>query len=106
MANELDGQILSLEETKLWLREDNEDPEVKKQISMLISSAENYLKNATGIEYNSENKLAKLFCLILITDWYENRELIGHKVSDKVRFTVQSMLAQLTYCEVSEDENS
>lgn len=106
MANEFDGKILNLEETKLWLREDTDDPEVLKQISMLIYSAENYLKNATGIEYDSNNSQAKLFCLVLVTDWYENRELIGHKVSDKVRFTVQSMLAQLTYCEVSEDENS
>ena len=102
MAN--DGKILGLEETKMWLRIDQEDED--ELIQMLILSAENYLKNATGIDYDSENKLAKLFCLILITDWYENRELIGHKVSDKVRFTVQSMLAQLTYCEVSEDENS
>jgi len=99
-----DGKILGLEETKIWLRIDQEDED--ELIQMLILSAENYLKNATGIDYDSENKLAKLFCLILITDWYENRELIGHKVSDKVRFTVQSMLAQLTYCEVSEDENS
>lgn len=103
MADELDGKILGLNETKLWLREDTDDPEVLKQISMLIYSAENYLKNATGIEYDSQNKQAKLFCLVLVTDWYENRELIGQKVSDKVRFTIQSMLAQLTYSKEEED---
>jgi|SRR5690625_903237 len=97
MANELDGQILSLEETKLWLREDTDNPDVLKQISMLIFAAENYLKNATGIEYDSQNKQAKLFCLVLVTDWYENRELTGKRVSEKVRFTIQSMLAQLQF---------
>lgn len=97
MANGLDGKILGLEETKLWLRIDHEDE--NELIKMLILSAENYLKNATGIDYESDNNQAKLFCLVLVTDWYENRELIGHKVSDKVRFTIQSMLAQLTYSE-------
>ena len=106
MANELDGKILELEETKLWLREDNDDPEVLKQISMLIKSAENYLYNATGVKYTSDNHDAKLYCLVLVTDWYENRELIGQKVSEKVRFTIQSMLAQLTYCKEDEDVQS
>ncbi len=94
---ELDGNILTLAETKLWLREDSEDPQVMQQIKLLIDSAEEYLENATGRKFTSKNSQAKLFCLVLVTDWYENRELIGQRVTEKVRFTVQSMLAQLQY---------
>ena len=85
---------MNIEDVKLWLRIDHNDED--ELIQMLIDSSKNYFKNATGYEFN-DSPQAKLFCLVLITDWYENRELIGHKVSEKVRFTIQSMLAQLTY---------
>lgn len=94
--------ILELENTKKWLRIDG--PEEDLTIEMLIGASEEYLKNATGKEFDSTNNLAKLFCLILVSDWYENRELVmtspgGRSVSEKIRRTVESMLLQLQYCE-------
>lgn len=86
--------ILTPEEVKVWLRVDGEDD--NNLIAILINTAEQYLKNATGNNYNATNNLAKLFCMSLITDWYENREFIG-KESDRTRFTIQSILMQLTY---------
>jgi uncharacterized phage protein (predicted DNA packaging) len=87
--------ILELEETKNWLRVDgNEDDQT---IQMLINAAEQYLKNATGKTFDSSNYLAKTFCLTLVSDWYENRELTGTKVGEKVKFVIQSMLVQLKY---------
>lgn len=85
--------ILTLNETKLWLRVDgNEEDAV---IEMLIGASETYLKNAVEVEFDATNHLAKLFCLVLCADWYENRELIGSQPSDKVRFTCQSIMTQL-----------
>lgn len=86
--------IVSLDEVKTWLRVDFSDDDAT--ISMLIAAAEEYLKNATGITYDSTNHLAKLFCMTLIADWYENRELVG-RASEQVRPILQSILAQLTY---------
>lgn len=88
--------ILDLEETKTWLRVDGADDD--GTISLLISAAETYLKYATGRVYDETNSLAKLYCMVLVTDWFENRELIGSQPSEKVRFTIQSMTAQLQYC--------
>lgn len=88
--------IITLEETKEWLREDSEDPKVLNQIQMLIGAAEKYLINASGNVFTSSNELAKLFCFVLVADWYENREMIG-QASGKVRVVVESMLAQLSY---------
>ncbi|QSB48769.1 head-tail connector protein [Parageobacillus toebii] len=87
--------IISLDEAKEWLRVDHNDED--NMIQMLIKAAEKYLKNATGNTFDSSNELAQLFCLVLVADWYENREMIG-KVSDKIRHTVDSILAQLSYC--------
>lgn len=87
--------IISADEAKAWLREDSDDPQVLNQINLLIGAAETYLKNATGLYFDSENSLAKLFCLVLCADWYENRDLIGSQPSEKVRLTIQSMMAQL-----------
>ena len=94
--------ILELGEVKTWLREDSDDPLVIQQIELIMGAAETYLKNATGRKYDNTNSLAKLYCLVLCADWYENRELIGSQPSDKVRFTIQSMTAQLQYCEEEE----
>lgn len=87
--------IVSLDEVKNWLRDIPVEDE--GTVTMLIGAAERFIKNATGNNFDSTNELAKLLCLILVTDWYENREMIG-KVSEKVRFSVESAMAQLAYC--------
>lgn len=87
--------ILTVEEAKTWLRVDGEDED--NLIGLLIGAAETYLNNTVEVEFDGTNQLAKLFCLVLCADWYENRDLIGQQPSDKVRFTVQSILAQLQH---------
>ncbi len=85
--------IITLEETKQYLRIDNNEED--GLITTLIDAAETYLANATGNTFDAENSLAKLFCLVLVTDWYENREMIG-RTSDRIRHTVDSILQQLS----------
>lgn len=87
--------ILTLDETKLWLRVDGIEEDTV--IQTLIGAAETYLNNAVEVQFDTTNQLAKLFCLVLCADWYENRELIGSQPSDKVRFTCQSIMAQLQH---------
>lgn len=86
--------IIDLQETKAWLRVDGTDED--GTIQTLIAAAETYLHNATEIKFDSSNPQAKLLCLVLVADWFENRQL-GGEPSDKVRFTVKSILAQLQY---------
>jgi uncharacterized phage protein (predicted DNA packaging) len=86
--------IVTLEEAKNWLRVDFSDDDAL--ITTLINAAEEYLKNATGVEFDENNHLAKLFCMTLIADWYENREMIG-KATDQTRPIIQSILTQLSY---------
>jgi len=92
--------IITLEETKGFLRVDSTEDDAL--ITSLIEAAEAYLYNATGNTFDSTNSLAKLFCWVLVTDWYENREHVG-RASDKVRLIVESMLAQLSHCYVPPD---
>jgi uncharacterized phage protein (predicted DNA packaging) len=86
--------IVSLDEVKNWLRIDFSEDDAL--LTTLISAAEKYLKNAAGNTFDSSNELAQLFCLVLIADWYENREMIG-KATDQTRPIIQSILTQLTY---------
>lgn len=87
--------IVTLEETKQYLRvdADHEDTLVKS----LIAAAEGYLYNATGTTFNQQQPLAKLLVLILVADWFENRETVGH-VTRRTRDAVQSIMTQLKYC--------
>lgn len=91
--------IVDYDEVKLFLQVDHEEEDLF--IESLIEVAENYLYNATGKEFTNENSLAVLYCKVLIRDWYLNRDLMEQKgVSDKARFTLQSILLQLKHCEV------
>ncbi|MGD6845238.1 head-tail connector protein [Bacillus infantis] len=98
--------IIEVSETKRWLRLDDEAGEEDETLEMLIGAAESYLLQATGKAFDSSNKQAKLFCLVLVTDWYENRELIGTGPSDKVRFSIQSILTQLQYMPIEGGVNN
>lgn len=67
-------------------------------IETLIDVSEAYLFNATGIEYDNTNKLAVLYCKVLVSDLYDHRGLMDTNkttVSDNVRFPLQSILLQL-----------
>ncbi len=88
--------IITLEETKGYLRVDNTEDDVL--ITSLIDASKAYLVNATGNAFDDTNNLARLFCLTLITDWYENRELDAGQVSSNVRPIIASILAQLKHC--------
>lgn len=87
--------IITLEETKQYLRVDGDiDDDL---IESLIDAAETYLTNATGKTFDYSNYLARLFCLTLVTDWYENRGLAVGKTGEGVRPVIESLLAQLNY---------
>lgn len=93
--------ILTLQEAKDFLKVDYDDEDVF--IQDLIIASEQYLKNATGKKFDSTNQLAKLYCKVLINEWFKDRGLMQDaKTSDKVRFTLTSILRQLEYCEVNE----
>ena len=88
--------LITLDEAKEYLRVDGDEDNTL--INTLIKVSEEYLRNATGKTFGDTNNLARLFCLILVVDWYENRGLTAGKVGDKIRPVINSMLAQLNYC--------
>ncbi len=88
--------IITTDEAKEFLRVDDDSED--NLINDLITGAETYLYNATGKTFDNTNALAKLYCRVLITDWYDNRGLMQDKnISDKVRFSLDSIMLQLQY---------
>ncbi len=90
--------MLTLEEVKNYLKIDFDEDDVL--LEGLIRASEQYLKNATGKTFEETNELAKLYRLVLINEWYSRREFIEAEkkgVSEKVRFTLQSIMSQLLY---------
>lgn len=76
------------------------DEESKEEISNLVNAANIYMSNA-GIEVTEKmknNELYKLAIKVLVTHWNENREPTGK--ADKLAYSLDSMIAQLKYCEV------
>lgn len=88
--------ILELEETKAFLKVDFDDEDIL--IESLILAAQLYLKNATGIIFDNTNPLAVLYCKVLVYEWYKDKSLMeDSKVSERVKFTLQSILLQLQF---------
>lgn len=89
--------ITSLEEIKNFVKIDNDDED--DFLNTLEVTAEQYLNNA-GVDIttltDADKNLAKLYILVLCNDWYNNRNLMEDiKVSNKTRFTLQSIMLQL-----------
>lgn len=100
--------IVTLEEVKNHARIDIDDDD--SFLSTCIIAAENYLKNATGKEYPEENEcgeliayeLEKIYILMIVTYWYENRSPAPAKtakteVTQELSYLTRSLLMQLIY---------
>lgn len=93
--------LLDMKLTKKWLRLEEEDTEEDDILHLLIDNAEIYIKKTVGTHYNAteENrKQAQKIALVLVTNWYDNRDLSG-QADEKVRYTIKSMVLQLQLSE-------
>lgn len=92
--------IIDLPLVKKWLRLEQDWIEEDDILQLLIDNAEGYINDVVNNFDDTDTKQlnkAKLISMLLITDWYENRDFTG-KPSEKVRYTVQSLITQLQYC--------
>ena len=84
--------MLTLQNVKSYLKIDFDDDD--ELLNSLIKTADEYLKSAISIKYNSDTERAKLLSLIVIQDLYDNRGLT-EKVSGNVRKLVSDFTLQL-----------
>ncbi|SDL20362.1 head-tail connector protein [Natronincola ferrireducens] len=94
--------IVSLQEIKEHLKiEYNEED---SYLQILILAAEKFIQNATGKTFKS-NQLAKVICMIIVADLFENKGMTVDKIGESTRGIVGMMLTQLNYHDKdSEDE--
>ena len=69
--------MLSLKEAKEFCRIDNDDEDAL--IKTLINTADSYIAEACGENYNKDSEKAKLCQAMLVNHWYENRDILGNK---------------------------
>ncbi|WP_353096227.1 head-tail connector protein [Tissierella praeacuta] len=92
--------MINLQETKEWLRVDYDEDDT--QIQLLIDTAETYLRDSIDdfdiklVNDKFKNK-AKLVMLVLVTNWYDNREFTELNVDEKVRYTINSLIQQMKH---------
>jgi len=89
---------MELNDVKLYLRVDGDEDDTL--ISSLILTAKRYIENGTGITIemaNNSEKIKPIYNLaleLLISHWYENREIEGTN-KNKLSFSIDSLLLQL-----------
>lgn len=87
--------FLTLNEAKNYLRIDYDDDDLWLQ-SLLVATVD-YLKDAIDdfdvkVEKDKFKSRAKIIALVLLQDWYDNRE---HSESKDLTYTIRSMITQL-----------
>lgn len=96
--------LLTVEEVRAWIREydngDEEDIRTNERISMLISTAEGYVKNACGAWYKDTPELinaTKFIMLTLINDWWEHRSFMHEtpRMTMQQRQSLQGLILQI-----------
>lgn len=87
---------MELEDIKLYLKIDGEYEDVL--LIALQATAEEYLLGA-GINKDYDKKTYKLAVLMLISNWYTNRSVIGEngKASIEIPFGVRALIQQLQF---------
>lgn len=85
---------MELDELKLYLRIDHDDEDTL--LTSLLKTAKEYMKNAGCVI--SEGELYNLAIKILVSHWYENREVTGK--ADALAHSLDSIITQLKYCRV------
>ncbi|MBE6043546.1 MAG: phage gp6-like head-tail connector protein [Clostridium thermopalmarium] len=83
---------MELDELKLFLRVDGEEED--ELIQGLQLAAEEYLINA-GVNKDYSKELYKLAVKLLVTHWYNNREVTGK--ADRLAFSLDTIILQLKY---------
>lgn len=77
--------------TKQFLRLDEHYKHEDGLLNHLIDTAKEYLKNATGKEFDEDSTIHKQIILLLVTNWYENRNTA---ITHDLDRTLTSMLLQ------------
>lgn len=88
--------IITLDEAKQHMRVDSNDDD--NYINLLINTSEEFIKNVTGRTFDSTNNLAKIACLYIVGDLYDNRQMTTDKMGERVRNIINMILTQLSLC--------
>lgn len=76
---------------KQFLRIDGQYNHEDDLLKHLISTAEEYIFNATGREFSDKSNIHRQILLLLVSNWYENRNIAITQDLDR---TLTSMLLQ------------
>lgn len=76
---------------KEFLRLDKHYKHEDELLNHLIETAKEYLKNATGQEFDDNKNIHKQIVILLVTSWYENRNT---QIAQELDRTLTSMLLQ------------
>ncbi|SHH05956.1 uncharacterized phage protein (possible DNA packaging) [Tepidibacter thalassicus DSM 15285] len=85
---------MDISEVKEFLRLEQDYTEEDMLLDNLITAAEEYLTNA-GVNKDYTKELYKLAIKLLVSHWYENREVTGK--ADKLAFSLETIILQLKY---------
>ena len=95
--------IVTVVEAKSYLRVDTDDDD--NLILLQIQAAEEYIKNSTEVLFDDTNPIAKLLCLLLVQNLYDNRMLVV-LLNEKMSIAAEGMFLQLKYCYSNTEEET
>lgn len=96
--NTLTPEEQLLSEIKEFITDDSDDPKTIALIKSLKVAAEEYVKGSgvNNSTINYENSLYKLAIMMLISHWYENRNIVAvGTITKEMEISFKSIVIQL-----------
>lgn len=89
---------MELAKIKNYLRVDEDLIDDDILIQSLIDSAIEYIQNCTGKVYKQNDKVYELCIMLLVSHWYDNREILQKGNNAENPHSVTALLNHISYC--------
>ncbi|SDY84620.1 head-tail connector protein [Thermoactinomyces sp. DSM 45892] len=86
---------MDIKDMKTFLKIDHDDEDAI--IEGMILAGREFIRNAAG-EVNESSELYKLCLKLLVTHWFDNRNIFINGWVNEVPFSLKAMIYQLQYC--------
>lgn len=89
---------MTLETIKNYLRIDSDLTEDDMLIKSLMEASINYIESYTGKRYNDNEEIFATLSLLLISNWYSNRNIANKSASiDEYPHTISAMMNSIKF---------
>ena len=91
---------MTLDDVKNYIKVDSDITDDDVLIQSLMTAAQEYIVNQTGKQYKSDDEVWNLTIKLLVSHWYDNRQLNPAKTGNLAEYphSVTALITHISLC--------